>query len=98
MKKRPHNSRTYFPLSSHSNPNSFYLDTTVCPGKLKPWKTSGKILVSSWKSEMQPTAEKSDYTSHLVCPRPPKFANSKFKWVGSKILIPYSRGDDSVRK
>ena len=61
------------------------------PGKRKPWKTSGKILVSSWKSEMQPTAEKSDYISLLVCTRLHEYANSKFKWVESKILITDSR-------
>jgi hypothetical protein len=37
---------------------------------------------------MQPTAAKTnDYTSLVVCTSSSKYANSKFKWRESKILI-----------
>jgi hypothetical protein len=81
-------SATALPLGSHSNAYSFDLDTALCPGKLKPWKNAGEILVSSWKSRMQPTAAKTtEFASPVVCTSSAKSANAKFKWRESKILI-----------
>jgi hypothetical protein len=88
LTKRTCNFRTNLLPESHPNARVCDLDTTLCPGKLKPWKTAGEILVSSWKSEQQPTVAKTlTILLSQVAPRALKMQTQSSNRKNQKFLF-----------